>query len=159
MKKVTVIAAADLASGIGHEGTIPWRCARDLKHFKETTQGKSLIMGRRTADSLPFKLPGRKTYVLSRNLDDHPHADKVCGSMLEATSLLSDEEEIFIAGGEEIYRWAFDQKIVTDVVLSTILGVWDCDKVFPMEYLKDFKARYSKGFMAGSPSFVVTWFK
>lgn len=61
-----MIVACDRNGAIGKEGDLPWRQSTDLQHFKTVTMGSNLIMGRKTWDSLPGLLPGRKHYVLSR---------------------------------------------------------------------------------------------
>ena len=65
-----MIVACDRNGAIGKDGDLPWRQSTDLKHFKQITMNSNLIMGRKTWDSLPGKLPGREHYVLSRgNID------------------------------------------------------------------------------------------
>ena len=66
-----MIFACDLNGVIGKNGDLPWRQSTDLQFFKKTTLGKTVVMGRKTWDSLPFPLPGRRNIVISRsNRDD-----------------------------------------------------------------------------------------
>ena len=62
----TMIFARDLNGAIGKDGDLPWRQSSDLQHFKRITMSKTIVMGRKTWDSLPGKLPGRRNIVLSR---------------------------------------------------------------------------------------------
>ena len=70
-----MIVACDRNGAIGKDGDLPWRQSTDLQHFKTVTMGSNLIMGRKTWDSLPGLIPGRKHYVLSRG--DHEGVDVI----------------------------------------------------------------------------------
>lgn len=136
--KITLLVATDLAGGIGNKGGIPWRCSRDLKHFKERTLNKVVVMGRKTVESLPFKLKGRGVVMLSKTLDDHPKADYTAQTFGEAIARYYDTPEIIIAGGAEVYEEAIKRGDVDEIYISTIFGVWPCDTHFDLKYLEDF---------------------
>lgn len=89
-----MIVACDRNGAIGKDGDLPWRQSTDLQHFKQVTMGSNLIMGRKTWDSLPGKLPGRAHYVLSRG---EVEGVEVIGL---DTAL---ELEGWVIGGGEIY--------------------------------------------------------
>ncbi len=114
-----IIVAMAPNRAIGFKGEIPWHLPEDLGHFKNTTMGHPVIMGRKTWESLPFKpLKGRKNIVITRNPDyDAPGAD-VVSSIAEAIALCEAAESPFIIGGEQIYREALPlskKLIITEV--------------------------------------------
>jgi dihydrofolate reductase len=102
--KISQIAARSKNGVIGNENDIPWRIPGEQKRFKDLTLGHTVIMGRKTYESIGKPLPKRKTIIVSRD----PHY-KVVGcvvvhSIEEALKLTEAEEEVFIGGGESIYR-------------------------------------------------------
>ena len=104
---ISHIVAADENNAIGIDGGLPWnRLRSDMRHFKKTTLGHCVLMGRKTFESLGKPLAGRSNYVVSRNLDWNPmEIVSVNRSIDEALSgLLKTPEEVFIIGGGEIYR-------------------------------------------------------
>ena len=106
--KISLILACGKDGLIGVSGKLPWHLPADLKRFKKITWGKTLLMGRRTWDSLPLQpLPGRRNIVLSRNPEFRtPHADCI-GSMEELSQCIETEEECFVIGGAEVYLYFF----------------------------------------------------
>jgi dihydrofolate reductase len=97
-----VVARADNGV-IGREGAIPWQLPADLRHFKTLTTGKPMIMGRRTFDSLPGLLPGRRHIVLTRDRDWQEEGAEVARSVSEAIQI-ANAPHIAVIGGAEIYR-------------------------------------------------------
>ncbi|RYH05930.1 MAG: dihydrofolate reductase [Alphaproteobacteria bacterium] len=112
---VAMIAAIGENSVIGADGQIPWRLPTDFAHFKRTTLGKPLIMGRKTFASIGKPLPGRANIIVTRQSSYSPEGAVVCHSLAEAldraqTIAASDgASEIMIGGGAEIYREAMPQ--------------------------------------------------
>lgn len=103
---VSMIVAKGINNEIGADNKLLWHIPSDLKFFKETTMGKSIIMGRKTFESLPKALPGRKNIVISRNPDfSAPGAVVVTDT--EAALKESETEEVFIIGGASIYEAFF----------------------------------------------------
>ena len=103
--KISLIAAVALDNAIGKDLDLLWHLPNDFKHFKATTSGHTVIMGRKTYESLPNgALPNRKNIVLSsKNADTFPGCE--CYDSIEkALKSCQDEAEIFIIGGGEIYR-------------------------------------------------------
>ena len=88
---------------IGRDGTLPWRISADLKRFKRLTMGSVMIMGRRTFDSLPGLLPGRRHVVLTRDRDWSAEGAEVAHSVEEALSIAGDEP-VSVIGGAEIFE-------------------------------------------------------
>ncbi|HAU60102.1 MAG TPA: hypothetical protein DCW45_07045 [Opitutae bacterium] len=130
------IVAVSQNGVIGKNGDLPWRLAEDLKWFKKITMGHVVLMGRKTWDSLPFPLPGRKNWVISRSLEKK-EGMQVFGSIEEAEKNLRPEEQIFVIGGGEIYA----QTIVKcrEIYVTEVLqSVKDGDAFFP-SIEEDFK--------------------
>ncbi|MBR5542771.1 MAG: dihydrofolate reductase [Oscillospiraceae bacterium] len=104
---MNIIAAADKAWGIGKGGDLIYSIPEDMKFFRETTSGKTVIMGRATLESLPGgkPLPKRRNIILSRTLGEIPGAE-VCKTPKEAATLVSDTPgaDVFVIGGESVYR-------------------------------------------------------
>ena len=100
---VNLIVARATNGVIGRDGTLPWRISADLKRFKALTMGTAMIMGRRTFDSLPGILPGRRHIVLTRDLDWSADGAEVAHSVEEALSMAGDEP-VSVIGGAEIFE-------------------------------------------------------
>jgi len=123
--KIVLLAAMSENRVIGRENRIPWHLPADLKRFKATTTGHHLIMGRRTFESIPGKpLPGRTSIVLTRRPEYRPQGVLVAHTLDEALGLCAGDEEVFVIGGEEIYRLALPRadEIQLTVVHATIEG-------------------------------------
>ena len=109
---VSLIAAIGENSVIGNEGQIPWRLPTDFAHFKRTTLGKPLIMGRKTFESIGRPLPGRTNIIVTRQQHFAAEGVVVCHSFEEAlgraTAIAAADGvgEVMVAGGGEIYRQA-----------------------------------------------------
>ena len=103
--EIVLIYARAANGAIGNEGKLPWHLPADLKRFKALTMGKPMIMGRKTFDSLPGVLPGRRHIVLTQREDWASMGGEVATTPQEALTLArsSDPEEISIVGGAAIY--------------------------------------------------------
>ena len=127
---LTIIVAIDEHNAIGRQNDIPWHLSGDLKRFKALTMGHTVIMGKNTWDSLPFKpLKGRRNIVVSRSMSAREDCE-VVRSVEEAVALVGKDEEAFVMGGAGIYEQMFgmvDRLIVTHVHLR----VEDADRFFP----------------------------
>lgn len=103
---VALVWAQSTSGVIGRDGGIPWRVPEDLARFKELTLGQTVVMGRRTWESLPARfrpLPGRRNVVVSRNRDYPARGAEVLGSLAAA---LADGGQTWVIGGAEIYHLA-----------------------------------------------------
>jgi len=100
---IIFIYACDLKGAIGKDGDLPWKQSTDLQHFKRVTLGGTIVMGRKTWESLPGKLPGRRSIVMSRS-----QRDDVEVMSYDEVLLLSQEQDVYIIGGGEIYRLFID---------------------------------------------------
>jgi dihydrofolate reductase len=102
---VALIWAQSTSGVIGRDGAIPWHVPEDLARFKDLTLGHTVVMGRRTWESLPAKfrpLPGRRNLVLSRNPDYCAEGAKVVTGIEDALG----DSEVWVIGGAEIYHLA-----------------------------------------------------
>lgn len=102
MRIVLHVARADNGV-IGRDGRLPWRLPEDLKRFKALTLGKPMIMGRRTFESLPGLLPGRRHIVLTRDAAWRAEGAEVAATPDAALALAGDVEEAAVIGGAEIF--------------------------------------------------------
>jgi dihydrofolate reductase len=104
---------------IGKDGQVPWRVPEDLKHFRRSTLGHAVIMGRKTWDEVGKPLPERRNIVISRNADLKLHGAEVVTSLDEAIARArTTDEEPRVIGGAEIYRLALP--LATRVLLTEI---------------------------------------
>lgn len=91
---------------IGKNNTLPWHLPEDMKHFKHTTMGHCLIMGRKTWESIGRPLPGRNNIVISTNPIYQAEGAQVANSLPDALALCQNKK-VFIIGGAKIYEAAF----------------------------------------------------
>ncbi len=127
--RVSLIAAMARNRVIGRENDLPWKLPADQKRFKQITMGHYLIMGRKTYDSVGKPLPGRPNVVITRRKDYRPEGVQVVHSLNEALALAVDDDEVFIAGGEEIYRLALP--VADCLYLTEIDAEFEGDTFFP----------------------------
>ena len=117
---ITLLAAVGANNVIGRDGDMPWHLPQDLVHFKATTMGHTMVMGRKTYDSIGRALPGRRTIVITSQQDWHAPGVEVAHSLAEALTL-AGPTEVFVIGGGEVYRQAMpfaDQMMLTEVEQS-----------------------------------------
>ena len=113
---------------IGRENTLPWKLAGDLAHFKRTTLGHPIIMGRKTWDSLGRPLPGRRNIVISRDGSKAAQGAEFVTSLAEALKRLSPNEHAYIIGGAQIYQQALP--LVDHVVATEVKALVEGDAFF-----------------------------
>jgi dihydrofolate reductase len=114
---ITVLAAVGANLVIGRDGGMPWHLPEDLAHFKATTMGHTMVMGRKTYESIGRALPGRRSLVITRQQGWHASGVEVAHSLAEALAL-AGPTEVFIVGGSEVYRQALpfaDQMMLTEI--------------------------------------------
>jgi dihydrofolate reductase len=143
-RNVTIIAAHDLKQGIGFCGDIPWKLSADLKHFKRLTKGHTVIMGRKTWESIGSKpLPDRVNMVVTRDIGKfYSELDKqyietvVAMPSLEVALAAIENEQVFIIGGGEIYREALAKELVDDMIITEVQNEIDfaADTYFPQMF-------------------------
>ncbi|WP_295654412.1 dihydrofolate reductase [uncultured Mucilaginibacter sp.] len=125
---ITIVVAISSNYAIGKNNQLLWHLPKDLKHFKDTTAGGTVIMGRKTFDSVGRPLPKRRNIVITRQ-DIEIAGCEVVKSLEEAIAICKTEAEVFIVGGAEIYRQAMH---LTDRIYLTIVHhSFDADTFFP----------------------------
>jgi len=118
MSKISIIVAMAQNRTIGVNNTLPWRCPEDLRHFKALTMGHHMIMGRKTFESIGRPLPGRTTVVVTRDRELNIEGCLVAHSLPDALAACSNDSQIFIVGGAEIYAQAMplvDTLYITEI--------------------------------------------
>jgi dihydrofolate reductase len=126
---IVLVVAAARNGAIGKDGVIPWRLPEDMKRFKALTLGQTVVMGRKTWDSLPPKnrpLPGRRNVVVTR--DAHWQAQGAERATLEMALAGGD---VFVIGGAEIYRAALPR--AGRIELTEVQGDFDGDAHFTFD--------------------------
>ena len=125
---VSIIVAIGENHAIGKNNQLLWHMPNDLKHFKDITSGRTIIMGRKTFDSVGKPLPRRRNIVVTRQDITIPGCE-VVKSIEDGLALCKDEDEVFIGGGAEIYKLAMH---LTDRIYLTIIHKsFDADTFFP----------------------------
>jgi len=125
---LSLIVAVGTSGVIGNEGRLPWRLPADLAHFKKTTMGHSILMGRKTFESIGKPLPGRRNIVLSSNPERLPEGVEGVPSVDLALEACAGEEQIFVIGGAEIFRLFIDQ--ADRIYLTEVEGDFPGDAFF-----------------------------
>ena len=129
MSKLSIIVAMSSNRAIGINNTLPWHLTEDLKHFKSLTTGHTIIMGRKTYESIGKPLPNRRNIVVSRNLDTFYDGVEIVHSLEDAFSISSNDEEVFIMGGSNIYEQSLN--LVEHLYITEIAKAFEGDAFFP----------------------------
>jgi dihydrofolate reductase len=129
MNKLSIIVAISENNAIGKDNQLLWHLPADLKHFKEITTGNTIIMGRKTYDSIGKPLPNRRSIVITRSQNLVIDGVEVVNSLSEAIALCKEDEEAFIIGGAEIYQQALQH--ATHIYLTRVHQHYEADAYFP----------------------------
>ena len=133
--RIALIAAIAVNNVIGNDNQIPWHLPEDLKHFKQLTFGKPIIMGRITHESIGKPLSGRANIVVSRQKNYQPEGVQVVGSLEDALNLAESTaraggvDEVMVIGGTQIYVGALP--LAQTLYLTKIHEVFEGDAYFP----------------------------
>lgn len=115
MGQISIVVARSLNNVIGLEGQLPWDEPEDMKFFKELTKGGTVVMGRKTWESLPGKLANRDNIVVTSSPIEGP--DLACESLATAIKC-ADFANIFVIGGAQLYKEALD---IADTMYMTVV--------------------------------------
>jgi dihydrofolate reductase len=118
--KISLIVAVAQNGIIGTGGTMPWHITEDFAHFKAVTLGHSVVMGRKTYESIGRPLPRRRNIVITRNTELTIEGCEMASSLEGAIAMCEGEEEVFVIGGGEIYRQAMP---LADKLYITHVGI------------------------------------
>jgi len=125
---ITFILAMGRNHAIGYRNGLPWRLPADLAYFKRTTMGQTVLMGRKTFESIGKPLPGRTNIVATRDPDFRAEGVQVVRSPREAAEQFRDRE-LFVIGGAEIFRLFYPY---ADRLLLTVIDAdFAADRFFP----------------------------
>ncbi|MXR40858.1 dihydrofolate reductase [Halobaculum sp. WSA2] len=137
--RVSLVAAVAANGVIGADGGMPWHFPADMRHFKETTTGHPVIMGRRTYESIASDiggpLPNRTNVVLSRSSPDLPDEVIVAESIEEALAAARGDaaergvDTVYVAGGGAVYEQFLS--LADELVLTEVHGAYEGDTTFP----------------------------
>jgi dihydrofolate reductase len=129
---LSLIAIVARDGGIGHHNGLLWHLSEDLQHFKRTTLGCPVIMGRKTWDSIGRPLPGRRNIVVTRNAAWSATGAEPSPDLASALLLVPDTPKVFVIGGAQLYAAAIpmaDELVLTEVdaqaVADTFFPAWD----------------------------------
>lgn len=118
---ISMIVARSRNHVIGRDNQMPWKISADLQFFKRVTMGHPVIMGRKTWESIGRPLPGRRNIVVSRNANFQLSGAELASSLDEALDRLSEFPRVFVIGGEQLFKQAFDiadQLYITEIDLD-----------------------------------------
>ena len=140
--RISIVAAIGKNGEIGMEGNLPWSLPEDQKYFKKLTRNHTVIMGRKTFESIlnyiGRPLPERKNIIVTRNPNYRaPDGCVVVNSLEDALRVVEDESETFIIGGAEIYAQALP--IVERMYITAIDKEFSADAFFPKIDLSKWK--------------------
>ncbi len=130
--KLSLIAAVDRNGGIGKDNGLLWKEPLDQRHFRQTTLGCPVVMGRKTWDSLPARfrpLPGRQNVVVTHNASAVFDGAWAANSLAQALALLAGEAHVFVIGGAQLYAQALP--LAHTLVLTEIDQMLPADVFFP----------------------------
>ena len=127
--ELTIIAAVSTNNVIGFNNKLIWNIPNDLKRFKELTLGHSVIMGRKTFESLPNPLPKRRNIIVTKNKDYSRNGIEVTSNIEDAIDLCKGDSQPFIIGGGEIYSQTIE--IVDKIELTRVYKDYQGDAFFP----------------------------
>jgi dihydrofolate reductase len=154
---LSLIVATDEENGIGKNNQLLWHLPNDLKFFKKTTSGHTIIMGRKTYDSIGKPLPNRRNIIITRKENLKIEGVEIFNSLENALLACADEEETFVIGGGEIYRESLP--LVNQIYLTKVSHQFNADTFFPKinaldwevifkeDHLKDEKHAFDYSFL------------
>jgi dihydrofolate reductase len=130
MKRISIIVAIAENNAIGLNNQLLWHLSEDLKRFKRLTTGHTVVMGKKTYESLPFRpLSNRRNVVISDVPDDRIEGCVMAYSIQEAIEKMEDGKENFVIGGGSIYRQFFD--LADTLYITHVKQSFEADTFFP----------------------------
>ncbi|MDR0712404.1 MAG: dihydrofolate reductase [Prevotellaceae bacterium] len=149
--KISLLVAVADNGVIGNANRLPWHISEDLKRFKQLTAGHTVIMGRKTFESIGKPLPERKNVVISRTMQGGG-ADNlvVARSLQEALQPAQDDDEVFIIGGDSVYRQAMP--LAQQLLVTHVHALVEGDTFFPEISGSDWVKTSDSGVMLCSAS-------
>lgn len=125
----SLIVAMSKNRVIGRAGQLPWHLSADLRRFKQLTMGHTIVMGRKTFESIGRPLPGRNSIVITRHQGYRPPGVHIAASLEDAERLAADDSEVFFIGGGEVYRQVLPR--IDRIYLTLVHAEVSGDTYFP----------------------------
>ena len=126
----SLISAIGTHNELGKENKLLWDLPADMKHFRDTTRGHAVIMGRKTFESIGRPLPNRRNIIVTRNADYKSEGIEIVSSLEEALDLFKDtDEEVFCIGGAEMYKQSIP--LANKLYITHVESTFDADAFFP----------------------------
>ncbi|MFI3314702.1 MAG: dihydrofolate reductase [Rikenellaceae bacterium] len=146
---ISIIVATAHNSVIGKDNNLIWHISEDLRYFKATTSGHTVIMGRKSYESIGRPLPNRRNIIITRNSDFSAPGCEVVNSIEHAIELSNDgnSEEVFIIGGGEIYRQSIDK--ADKLYITHVDNNYEGDTYFPGIKMSEWKKVSSEKHIRG----------
>ena len=135
--KISIVVAMASNGVIGRDNELPWHLPADLQHFKETTMGKPILMGRKTWESIGRPLPGRTNIVITRDTAYRAEGCVVVNSIDAALEASSGQDEVMVIGGAEFYRQVLP--LADTIYLTRIHATISGDTCFPELNVADWR--------------------
>ena len=127
--RLSIVVAMDSNRLIGKDNGLPWHLPADLAFFKKLTTGNTILMGRKTFDSIGRPLPNRRNIVITRNADIEITDCEVVNSIEKALLLAQSETEVMVIGGAKLYQQILP--IADRLYITQVEGEFDGDTYFP----------------------------
>lgn len=127
--RLSMIVAMDDNQLIGNNNALPWHLPADLGYFKKVTTGKTVLMGRKTHESIGRPLPNRRNVIVSRNANFEAQGCEVVSSIDAALELAKDDDEVMVMGGASFYEQMLPS--VDRLYITYIEGSYEGDAYFP----------------------------
>lgn len=153
MAEIIIIVAVAKNGIIGKDGKMPWHLPSDLRHFKETTMGFPLIMGRKTYESIGKPLPWRDNIVLTRDTSRSFPGCVTMHSLDEALEYCKDQMKVFVIGGADIFISAMP--IADTLIITALEREYDGDVSFPEIDPKQFKVSEHRDYNEEEPYAII----
>ncbi|MDR1005370.1 MAG: dihydrofolate reductase [Bacteroidales bacterium] len=142
MKSINIIVAVANNGAIGDKGNLLWHIGEDLRYFKATTLNSTVIMGRKTWESLPFKpLKHRRNIVITSNANFEAKDAQIVTSFEAALAMIGDDETAFCIGGGKVYEQFMP--FCNRIYLTKVYADFDADTFFPIIDEQDFELESS----------------
>jgi dihydrofolate reductase len=131
-----IIVAMDKNNGIGLHNALPWKFKKDMRFFREMTKGdgnNAIVMGKNTYLSINKNLPERDNLVLSTSLTEIPNHSYLFKNIVDLILLCKNKkyDNVWIIGGETIYKQFIELDIISEMYITEIDAVYNCDTFFP----------------------------
>ena len=135
----SLVAALSENRVIGKDNRLPWNLPDDMKHFREVTEGKPIIVGQKTLESIGKPLPNRMNIVLVREKDRSIPGCVTVHSIEEALEAVKDAKEVVVIGGASVYEQFLEQGLIDRMYLTIIHANVEGDAYFPEFHLADWE--------------------